>query len=201
MKDWKGSTIRLVEAAIVVLALVYIYQSLPLPAGEVLQQCELVSRIAAFVAVAAFVLYKLFAGFHLSNMSIELSLKRGHRSEQQDILAITIALVKGDRGTIKLLNAAARVICDGDRKAIDLPGLQRLHTGELRKGVWQVSDRRPYLYFTPGEKTVFGTHATVPHGSPCIVEVVFAGKTPIYWRSGQWRASCVSLPLDNAEPD
>jgi hypothetical protein len=178
---------------------VYGFARATLPTKEVLEQYELLTKIVAFGAVAIFVLYKLFAGFHLSNMSLELFLKRAHLSEHDDALAIAVVLIKGDRGTIKLEDVAARVICKGSASPVALRGLERLHTGELRKGNWQVSGRRPSLHFTPGEKSVIGTHAIVPRGLPCVVEVVFAGKTLIYWRSGQWGASAVSLPLGNSE--
>jgi hypothetical protein len=164
--------------------------------GLGLEKAERVSKILAFGSVTAFAMYKLFSGFHLMNLSVTLESERVRQAQGSDYLAFSVKLSKGDRGTLILQEVYARISYDGEEfSATPVYSTERLNTGKLRQGTWEQSLRRPYLYLTPGEEITLGGWAQISEGRPCILEVVVAGKTPIYWRSGQWRSAKVCLPI------
>jgi hypothetical protein len=136
------------------------------------------------------------------NLTVSLGCERVSHAQGVDHLAFSIRLSKGDRGTLILQEVYARLSYDGEKWiATPVYGTGRLNTGELRDGNWERSRRRPCLYLTPGEETTLGGLAQVAERRPCILEVVVAGKTPIYWRSGQWRSSKICLPIEPAAPE
>jgi len=161
-----------------------------------LEKAEHLSKILAFGSVTAFAIYKLCSGFHLMNLTVTLESERVRQAQGLDHLAFSIKLSKGDRGTLILQEVYARIVYDREEfSATPVYSIERLNTGKLRQGTWEQSLRRPYLYLTPGEEMTLGGLAQVLEGRPCILEVVVAGKTPTYWRSGQWRSAKVCLPI------
>lgn len=99
MKAWKASTLAAICAAAAIATLIWLWHQ-PQPKLADLQVAELLTKIIAFGAIAIFAIYKLLSGFHLSNMSLDLSAQRTLLSEEEDTLAISLAITKGERGTI-----------------------------------------------------------------------------------------------------
>jgi hypothetical protein len=63
---------------------------------------------------------------------------------------------------------------------------------------------RSFLSITPGEETEWGCVAKVARDQACIVEVVVLGSAPkrlLRPITGQWRASCASLPVPTVNRD
>ena len=67
------------------------------------------TKIIAVVAAAIFFFYKALTGYLVTNMSIELSLSRRRADDNYDYLAVVVTLTKGDRGTVRIQDAKARI--------------------------------------------------------------------------------------------
>ena len=86
------------------------------------------------------------------------------------------------------------------RDPIRLEWTRRFDTEYLWKGIWKEDAARPFLFLTPGDTMTFAHAFEVSHGIPCLVDVIVANKTFSYWRAGQWRTSCVLLPVATSTP-
>jgi hypothetical protein len=161
------------------------------------------TKIIAVVAAAIFFFYKALTGYLVTNMSIELSLSRRRADDNYDYLAVVVTLTKGDRGTVRIQDAKAR-ITEGATPLPPIPlvGVNRLtHVQqELPKDWSMASSKNPFLNLSPGEKAQFVTYGRISRAEVCVVEVAILGK--LLWnfsRFGQWRASAVSLPLKSED--
>jgi hypothetical protein len=167
------------------------------------------AEIIAYAAAGVFFLYKAASGFFVSNLSLKLSCRRKpSRDGQVDYLSVVASLKKGDKGALKLFDAQVRVTCPDGK---DLPpvtfkqqfrqqliGIERLSFVD-RKIKWDYRSRfAPHLNLAPGDGVQFAALCEVASEQPCCVEVVIFGKRWFGLKTGQWRASDISLPAVNA---
>jgi hypothetical protein len=167
------------------------------------------AEILALLAAAVFFMYKAVTGYLITNMSIELQCFRQpipHKAE--DYLHVIMTLTKGDKGTVRIHDAQARMHIEGEEhRTVSFSGASRLSfitktvEGFKRHVInWDTrSEKNPFLNLSPGEKAQFSCFAEVPRHSLCTVEVAVLGNHVASWKMGQWRASFVSLP-ERAEP-
>jgi hypothetical protein len=166
-----------------------------------LNDIKTVVEIIAFVAAAAFFIYKLVDGWGLVNLSIELTANRKAGAES-DVVAVLLKLIKGDSGSLKL--QTVELMCkptDGPAEVarillnypLKLRTSTRLEDEETRVHWDTFDEKRPLIHLPPGESAQYSHMFTIPHGTPCSVEAIVIGKRPISTRRGQWRASVAVL--------
>lgn len=120
-------------------------------------------------------------------------------------MVVTATLKKGERGAVSLHDVRARVspTVAGEANDKQLVGIHRLssETGSS-EGTWVIVDsqsrKAPLLNLPPDEETSFSQYFKVPPGDPCFVDVTVLGGW--HWHRGtryQWRASAVSLPIND----
>ena len=119
----------------------------------------------------------------LSNVAISISCSRQCSNDNQDHLAVTVNLSKGDKGSINLHDGQVRVRYGSNDKTEPLIGIdRRSHTRRPlekfteRKINWDKRSKElPFLRLTTGESTQFSCYFQVPHGEVCTIEVVILG--------------------------
>ena len=159
----------------------------------------------AYLAAGIFFLYKLLTGYLMTNLSIALSTSRQHSTPEQDYLVVSVALTKGDRGSVKLHDCQVKISWTGHQVIKPLIGTDRRskkaeHFDRSKRSVinWDArSISQPFLHFTPGETSHFAAYSDVPANAICQVEVAILAKKRSGIRLGQWRASTISLPLND----
>jgi hypothetical protein len=164
---------------------------------------EIAEAFALFFAGLFFV-FKLFQGYFYPNLSLTVQCQRRHLPDPtKDSLVIQANLEKGDRGSIRIHHAQARITQAGrDAVIVDLVGYARSSFRTEAIGSWRrrlinwnaQSKSSPVLRVTPGEKTELSTLAEVSRSEPCIVEVAILGGERIWMGVGQWKASHISEP-------
>lgn len=177
------------------------------------------AEVFALLAAGGYFSYRWFTGYFVTNLSLSVSCRRGSGDPDHEILAVSIALSKGDRGSIILHDASVRISWGRElefAKVRRLIGVDRRSFGRQRPGDYRsrrdqeiVNRRRhewkriawnrlsrtvPQLNLTPGEQTSFSCLVEVPAGMACLVEVAVLGQNPHWQRLGQWRSSIISLP-------
>lgn len=168
------------------------------------------AEAAGFFGGALFFLYKFVSGYLITNLSLSLHCGRQRQNDRFDDLVIRVKLTKGDRGALSLHDAQARVTFDGTSNTYVFRGLKRLSrkketkprrkiVGWARRSIdWENgAETSPFLKMTPGEETELSLGCAVPADKVCNVEVVILGKRPTSTKFGQWRASCISLPVSS----
>ena len=163
-----------------------------------LEDAKNLIEIVTFIAAAVFLLYKLFDGWGLVNLSLELSAVR-HEGTQTDRVVVGLKLVKGDRGSLELHTVELRCTQtnNGHQKLVRIPQIYRLGVkadGGLdpkeSRIQWNIVDQRhAYISLPPGESTQYSHTFDIPHAEPCSIEAIVVGKRPVSTRQGQWRAS------------
>ena len=170
------------------------------PRPDSLRDLELITRVAAFSAGTSFILYRIFSGFFVTNLELTLVLRRVRiTGAQRDHLLLDVAASKGAHGTLALRHARARVLQQQAKSweqigSKPLEGIERVRTDKLTEDIWEKNAGRPDLPLAPGDRMEYAAYFDVEHDAVCKVEVVIAGKTLVYLRSGQWRATCFSVP-------
>jgi hypothetical protein len=175
-----------------------------------LSEWESIAKTLGFFAAALFFIYKAISGYLITNMSVKLDFTRQRSAKNDaDYLVVTASLSKGDRGSVNIHDAQARVRYDsGEPPPVPLIGVERLSyktvrlNNEDQKQIdWDKrSEISPFIRLSPGEEAEFACCWEVPRTAACKVEVVFIGKRLRGKRLGQWRSSGVSLPMLE-EPD
>lgn len=164
------------------------------------------AEVIALSAAAIFFLYKLISGYLIINLTMKVDCeRRAINSNKQDILAITVQLSKGDRGSLEIHDATINVECEDRTQEVELLGFRRStyrprdDYEKYKKVNWGVqSNEAPFLRLTPGEETQLAAKCLVPKDKPCAVQAVVLGKRTKGWKVGQWKAACVSLPITQA---
>lgn len=152
------------------------------------------AEVVALFSAALFFLYKFRSGYLIVNLSLKVTCTRiSSKLTNKNYLVINVHLSKGDRGSLVLYDAQLRLDCEGEKKTISLDGIERL-SDEGRKIKWVTSTSYPYLNITPNEEAVFSHYCEIEADKPYRVEVVILGRKALSFKTGQWRASCVSLP-------
>jgi len=164
---------------------------------------------AALLGAAGFFLFKAIQGYLILNLSLQLESRRV-RHGLSDLIAITLTLSKGDRGTVRLHDISV--------KATDLFGVvyqpkgpsgppeERFShqkpsaTNPSVRIIWsQRSSRNPHLNLSPGETYQIEWVISTPSQIPIIIESAVLGRARLWRRTGQWRATKISLPLGDVE--
>jgi hypothetical protein len=120
-----------------------------------------------------------------------------------DIVVLTIALSKGDRGSLWIYDIGAR------NNGCLIPEMAHLgeqlwrfsyqtakkEPGRPRKILWgKRSESTPFVTLGPGEETQLASYCKVGVNEVCHIDVVLTGRRPYSPSICQWRASTVSLP-------
>lgn len=157
----------------------------------------------AYLRAGSFFLYKLVSGYLMTNLSVALTTTRQHSTPERDHLVVSVALAKGDRGSVKLHDCQVKISWTGHRVIKPLIGTDRRskkseHFDGSERSVVNWDKRsisQPFLHLTPGETSHFATYSDVPANAICEVEVAILAMKRSGIRFGQWRASTISLPL------
>lgn len=176
----------------------------------------------AFGAAGAFFLYKWTSGFLVTNLSLSIECDRKPRADKtHDDLSVLAKVSKGDRGSIILHDAQARIshgnppyvsFADTVRLSFEPAADSRFATEERKVIKWdEISRESPLIRLTPGEEAEMSCHCIVLSQTTCKVEVVVLGFHSNAWafriptgKQGffaQWRGSRISLPCsDSSKP-
>jgi hypothetical protein len=156
----------------------------------------------AIFSAGLYFLFKLLQGYFFPNLSLAIECQRRRLPDSRlDDLVILAKLKKGDRGSMLIHHAQARIQCRGrDDQIVDMIGYTRSSCNTLQIGSWkqrQINWKRtsaasPVLRITPGEE--LSTKAEVSQSEACVVEVAILGGERIWFGIGQWKASHISEP-------
>ena len=172
---------------------------------------DIIKNIATALGILATALYfaiKILGGYEVLNVKLAVRSKRESKpNSDRDYLAITATVTKGDRASVQLHDAQARITVNGLSHEIAFKGVERLSIKKIEEQsiyrhvvLWGLrSKKATFLNLTPGEESEFACITEVPKDQACIVEVVFLGQRPNSIRLGQWRASHASLPNTKKE--
>jgi len=175
-----------------------------------LDRIKTLAEIAAYGAALVFFIYKACAGYLITELSLTIVCIRAHCSSdtQRDDLCAAATVKKGEKGTLRLHDAQARVTEVRANPApptiLDLIGVERLSfqpdrtkwPKKTRKKInWKLSESKPFLNLAPGDEGQFSCACQVSRTAPAVVEVVILGRRLLSLRRGQWRSSSVSLPI------
>jgi len=162
-------------------------------------------QLIAVFAVGMFFAYRFLTGWMSANMDVAIESSRIHLNEQEDYLAVTVKLERGEYGALQLGDAQLRVTYLDSAAApvvLNLTGTQRVgwRVGKLD---WQmVVPNNPPVSLHAREKSEFAAALRVPREAACIIEVAlltYRRLDSLYRlgrkRWGQRRSSSVSLPL------
>ncbi len=139
-----------------------------------------IAEMLAFVGALLFFIWKVWTGYNIINLSINLDTRRARgNTTEHDWLVIKLTLTKGDRARLRL-KAASLVILDLEGAEITSRKVPVIPTGKA------------VLRLSPGESTSFECCLEVPAGKPCEVQVEVRGHAQ--WHGG-WRATAISLPI------
>jgi hypothetical protein len=151
----------------------------------------------ALLSAALFFAYKLFSGYQVVNLSVKLScIREPSPTLNKDYLAILVTLLKGDRGSLRFYDAQVRVTSEGEKDEIILPlaDIRRLSFQDQKLRWDRLSRSVPFIWITPGDEVLFSCYCEVEKGKPSLIEVAISGRKKFHPKTGQWRASLVSLP-------
>jgi len=170
----------------------------------VLEIAKNVVSLLALLWAAGFAVFKLNAGYEVVNLKLTLGVERSPKPNSQfDLLSVSAVLEKGDRGSILLHDAQARITTADGAQTLQFVGIERLSrrkdplSGRIfrRVALWDTrAEKAPFLALTPGERTEFACVCEIRHHDIAQIETIFLGRRVNSWRFGQWRASHISLP-------
>jgi hypothetical protein len=158
------------------------------------------AEFIAYGSAGVFLIYKILSGYFITDLSLKIGCERLIAQDTDD-LSVTAYLRKGEKGTIRIHDARAR-LSDvsgnvlGEKAMI---GVNRLsYKTDASAGMNVTFDRNartPWLSLPPGDDTQFAVHFRVPSPAmACVVEVVILGRKLWGGRVAQWRASAISFP-------
>jgi hypothetical protein len=172
--------------------------SRPIPLKDILQ-------IVGALAVGMFFGYRLLTGWMSANMDVTIESSRVHLTAEEDWIAVTVKLSRGEYGTLELGDSQARITrldVSEPPAIVGLTGTQRLGTSE-GKLAWQATDKaHPNLNLHANEKSQFSAALKVPRNAVCLIEVALLTHRKLdglewlggfHW--GQRRSTAVCLPL------
>jgi len=141
----------------------------PTALNKILTDGEHIEKIAVVVGALIFFSWKAFAGYHVTNMALELSC--GHQPSStpgQDDLTVSVTLKKGDRGRVALHDCQF-LVWNERHAALKAYPLHSINRWQLRRVTIDRNKRRrieqgrqaseiPVLNLTPkDEMTLSGT--------------------------------------------
>lgn len=167
-----------------------------------LDTLESVAKILAFLGAAAFFCFKAITGYLWIDLSLALDCQRASQSDgERDFLTVNLLLNKGPNSGLTLHSLQARILYDKEIQFRDFGHIKRSTVRDQCSSVkpedWLTVDKKsPFLKLIPNEETQFSLVCELPSNLAAIVEVIVVGKRTRLGRSyGQWKTSCVSLPL------
>ena len=177
---------------------------------------DLALKLLALVAGACWFVYRAYSGYFTINLALELQIDRSRQVDLENI-SVHVTLKKGDQGKLDLHDIQARLrTADDDGVAIlprrvtfgndvsatdhyiaeTISGIRRLtlrdNFGTL--SYENYSEKTPCLRLAPGDEMTFSCLFQVPLNTICIVDAAVLGRMAAGHRTGQWRASLVSVP-------
>ncbi|MBD2720567.1 tripartite tricarboxylate transporter TctB family protein [Hymenobacter armeniacus] len=188
------------------------------------------SYLQAFALVAAgvYFVYRMYTGWFILNLSLELDLKRHPLTEQHDLLTVTIRMEKGSVDTLWLTRVDCNVIVlNGEytvgRTPTPEPEVATMNprveeliqtVGKKKSSVLQphlryeqappatedeqVNPEDFALNIAPGEKYSYAKAFLVPVGWVCQIEAVVAGKRPLL--GGKRQAQWRAVAISEPRP-
>jgi hypothetical protein len=190
------------------------------PIGETIKAW---AEIIAYVSASLFLFWKFASGYFVTDLSMKLTTVRQPSQETgMDWLAVTVALKKGERSALRLLDGKIRFTTYPGGLPIDtkpLLGIGRLDYDELPATgsfsiVFKPSPDYPFLNLPPGDETELASACYVPETEPILIEAVVLGR--VYVRAnvlgrirskllppdytGQWRATSIAVPVKQTAP-
>jgi hypothetical protein len=160
------------------------------------------SQIVALLGAGGFFTYKTLTGYLLVNLTLAVSCTRQRTADgSKDYLVVTVHMKKGPNGSVALHDVRALVKCDQYAAEIIFTGNSRssyrtVPDGSRRQINWsKESESSPLIKLVPDEETDMSGLCEVPIDAACTVEVAVLGKRVAGKAFGQWKASCVSLPV------
>lgn len=156
------------------------------------------------IATAGFFGWKIFAGWLIINLEIDIGYKRQtkDKTKGKDWLYISLVLKKGATDGLWLKDIAVRMY-DSNKQLIeeikDIQEYNDIAISDDDKLDWANPPKKKRKYtIAPNEVFRYGILREVEADSPFIIEGAVYGRRP-FWKKGfQWRASVVSLPIDNS---
>lgn len=153
------------------------------------------------IATAGFFGWKIFAGWLIINLEIDIECKRqtNNETEGKDWLSILLVLKKGATDGLWLKDIAVRMYGSNKQLIEEIKDIQEYNDVTIKddKLDWDNPPEKKRKYtIAPNEVFRYGILREVEAGSPLIIEGAVYGRRP-FWRKGfQWRASVISMPVD-----
>ena len=162
----------------------------------------------AIILAAFFFIYKVFGGWLLVNVAINLDLERNYvpNDSSKDYLAITLNIEKKDTGSVVLDKVRARVTDISGRKLFDiisLSGVEKLEYDQDDKS-WILDKTKLNQRLAPGTTTQLSGLVEIPTEIPVLVDVSLVSKPDFGFKiikkdfglikNNQIRATKISLP-------
>lgn len=161
---------------------------------------EKLFTVLAIVATAGFFGWKIFAGWLIINLEIDIQLTRQSKGESKDWLSIVLLLKKGPTDGLWLKDIVVRIYNNDKQLLQEINDIQEYNNIAITnyKFDWNNPPKKKRKYtIAPNEVFRYGLIKEIDAGTPIIVEGAVYGKRP-FWRKGfQWRASVTSLPVKN----
>jgi hypothetical protein len=140
-----------------------------------------------------------------ANMDVAIDSTRVHLNNEEDWLAVTVKLERGEYGTLQLGDSQLRITyldLPGGPPPLSLKGLQRLADSAGTLNWEKIAQNDPTLNLHAKEKSEFAAALKIPRKAACTIEVALLTHRRLdglewlggfHW--GQRRSSAISLPL------
>jgi hypothetical protein len=167
------------------------------------------AEVLAYIAALLFFFFKVRGGGYLTAnlaLTVECRRQKSASSNWLDDLCVVATVKRGGNRTIKLLYGAVRTETlqshmttakELQFKRVDYDR-DRILSGRRPSVSWDFDHPRyPFLFMPPGDESQFACHFMVPRAEPCQIDVLVFGRSKSFKiKVSQWRASDISLPLD-----
>ncbi|MBL7763895.1 MAG: hypothetical protein JNL23_10760 [Chitinophagaceae bacterium] len=152
----------------------------------------------AIIAAAGFFGWKIFAGWLIINLELDIQPVRQTKNETEDWLSILLILKKGPTDGLWLKDVVVRIYDSNKQLLEEIKDIQEYYNVAItnNKLDWskQPKNKRKYT-IAPNEIFRYGIVREIKAGSPVIIEGAVYGKRPFWQKGFQWRASVISLPV------
>jgi hypothetical protein len=164
----------------------------------------------AYLAALIYFLYKATTGTFVANLSLAIKCcRRPSKEAGTDYLSVVTTVKKGNNRLVRLFLGQVRAVGlesgDEQKATLDVRRVdyERSKVGEAKEnGIKWGGTKKGYemLNLPPGDESQFACILRVRQGEPYCVHVLFMARGRWKVATGQWRASDISLPLDEAAP-
>jgi hypothetical protein len=161
---------------------------------------EKLFTILAIIATAGFFGWKIFAGWLIINLEIDIQLARQTKDDTEyDWLSIVLLLKKGPTDGLWLRDIVVRIYDSNKQLLQEIKDIQEYNSVAITNNkidyIKPPKNKRKYT-IAPNEVFRYGIIREIKAEMPVIVEGAVYGKRP-FWKKGfQWRASVISLPVN-----